>query len=195
MSGRRGPATRPEPVRGILRTISDAFGAGQGRAVHLSVRLSLEQRDCFSLHCAEGGVHAAAISSRRSGFPHGGRSCASLPQPAAAQNAFVGIWNLVPDSISGHIPGLPAASELEIDLSGAELLLTLHPIPMLRSDVSKEAYRLDGSETNLSGYRKAKLAVTDSTMTVTTVRIRPGSEQVLIVSDVYRASENILTVT
>jgi hypothetical protein len=66
---------------------------------------------------------------------------------------------------------------------------------MLRSDVSKEAYRLDGSETNLSGYRKAKLAVTDSTMTVTTVRIRPGSEQVLIVSDVYRASENILTVT
>ena len=119
------------------------------------------------------------------------------PQTAAAQNAFVGTWDLLPSSISGHIPGLPAANELEIDLSGTELLLTRHPIPTPgdSAQVRKETYRLDGSETDLVGYRKGRLAATDSTMTLTTVRIRPGSEQVLIVSDVYHASDNFLTVT
>jgi hypothetical protein len=117
------------------------------------------------------------------------------PQTALAQNAFVGTWDLVPDSISGHIPGLPAANELEIDLSGAELNLTRHPMPMLGGEVRRETYRLDGSETDLSEYRKGRLAAADSTMTLTTVRIRPGSEQLLIVSDVYQASENVLTVT
>ena len=131
----------------------------------------------FSLHYAEGGVHAAVISSRCAGFPHGGRSYAALSSDCCSPERICRDMDLVPDSISGHIPGLPAASELEIDLSGAELLLTLHPIPMLRSAVSKETYRLDGSETNLSGYRKAKLAVTDSTMTVTTVESGPAANR------------------
>ncbi len=117
------------------------------------------------------------------------------PHTAAAQSAYVGSWDLVPDSLSGKIPGSYASPTVEIGVYGSDLILTQHPIVMQPAEETKEIYRLDGSESNLSGYRKGRLTLADSTLNLTTIRIRPGNDTVTIISTAYQASDNLLIVT
>jgi len=110
------------------------------------------------------------------------------PQTAVAQNAFVGTWDLVLDSISGHIPGLPPPPELGIAASGEQI------ITVKKGQIPVETYCLDGSETDLQGYRKGMLVLTDTELTLTTTRLRPGSDLVTIVTDDYQLAEKELLV-
>ncbi len=106
---------------------------------------------------------------------------------AADQSGYGGTWVLVPDSVVGHIPGLPPAFALELQLSRDQLAV--------RKERAEEIYLRDGTETDLTGYRKGRLAVNDGALDLTTVRVRPGNETVTIVSDRYVVAGPVLIVT
>jgi TonB family protein len=104
------------------------------------------------------------------------------------QVPYAGQWTLIPGSVTGHIPGLPAAAEMEITLSQDLLTIT-------RDRVETQTYRGDGAATDLTGYRKGTLTMDGEVLTLTTTRVRPGSETVTIVRDTLAFSADDLVVT
>jgi hypothetical protein len=105
-----------------------------------------------------------------------------------AQGPFTGAWTLVSDSVSGHIPGLPPPPQLEIARSGDVIAVKKGQMPL-------EAYHADGSPSDLEGFRKGTLQVNDAQLTLTTTRVRPGSDVVTIVTDHYALNGDELLAT
>jgi TonB family protein len=102
--------------------------------------------------------------------------------------SYSGRWTLVTGSIAGHIPGLPPASELDIDVS--EQMVTIR-----RDGAEIQTFRRDGVATDLTGYRRGTLVGDDPALSVMTTRVRPGNETVTLVSDVLAVSGDELLVT
>jgi hypothetical protein len=110
-----------------------------------------------------------------------------LPDPAAAQDPFLGTWTLDANSVSGHIPGLRPETRLVLARSDGELSVTKD------GDVP-EIYWVDGRASALRANRTGRVLRRDNELVFTTVRIRPGGPNLTIVNDRYRAVDGTLVI-
>ena len=120
----------------------------------------------------------------------------AIGPPAWGQGVseLAGTWIL--DATTGvgrHVaPGMevvgPYPSTLTIDVSASRVIV--HKGSTI---LDREAYRLDGSETDVGGERKGTAAVADGTLVLTTRRTRPDAGT-NVFKEIYRVSGMVLTI-
>jgi hypothetical protein len=107
---------------------------------------------------------------------------------------LAGTWILDPTTAGlRHVPtGVvvvgPYPSTLMIDVSASRVII--HKGSTI---LNREAYRLDGSETDVGGGRKGSAAIADDTLVLTIRRTRPDAGT-NVFKEIYRVSAMVLTI-